>query len=170
MNTNNIIKIALKIGAIVIVVNSLNKLPPFFDYVLYSKGSQPITASTVFGLFPCIFSLIIGCFMWFFPGQLLSNVFLRHDNEESTSVHESIIAELLISILGLYVLTYAIPDMVYHVVFYFNYTNLDGIKGPLRPSDYAAFVTTIFEIVLGAYLIYGSKIVNNFIRQIKKDI
>ena len=116
---------------------------------------------------PIIISLFISACMWFYPNQLLSNVFLRNEIDESTNVSDSVIGELLISILGLYVLSYAIPDIIFHIVFYIN---IEGYRDALRARDYASFVATIVEFVIGVYLIYGSKIVNNFIRQIKKDI
>ena len=167
MNKNDIIRLALKIGAIVIVVSSLSKIPPFFDYLDKDYGVFPSVSNVMFGLMPIIISLFISACMWFYPNQLLSNVFLRNEIDESTNVSDSVIGELLISILGLYVLSYAIPDIIFHIVFYIN---IEGYRDALRARDYASFVATIVEFVLGVYLIYGSKIVNNFIRQIKKEV
>ncbi len=78
--------------------------------------------------------------MWFFPRQLLSNVFQRDRGDEADAVEGAFIGELLISILGLYVLSYAIPDMIFHLVLLIT---LDDYFDIMLPNDHASFITGV---------------------------
>lgn len=158
----------LRIGAIVILINLLEQVPLSVENVYHSWKNELNISVILFSISPGIFALIISFLLWFFPSTLSSKFSPQNDDEyKNENVNYRYLGEILISILGLYMITKAIPDLVYHIVF-FIMAHDENLSIP--PIDRAAFVATIAELVIGTFLLYGSGLIHRMIQEFKKEV
>jgi len=161
------VKVALRIGAILILINLLEKMPFSVDSILYSWQNDSDLSAIIYSMAPGIFALIIAFLMWFCPETLASKFSNSIEIEQDEHIKSSNFPEILISIVGLYILVNAVSDFIYHLVLIIVSINE---KLPIPAYERAAFVATIFEIIIGLFLLYGSGLVHRIIKQIKKEI
>ncbi len=64
MTSKSILFVALRIGAILILVNALEKFPLAFGYYQTETGVS-FNAFFTMSIAPLLFSIIIACLMWF---------------------------------------------------------------------------------------------------------
>lgn len=172
MNPKAILLIALRIGAVLIIVNALEKFPLLFGYYRTETGvSAP--AFITMSLFPLIFSFLIATMMWFMPNLFLKDFFLGDNREDKNIVGAPELGHLFISLMGLYILATAIADIIYHVGLVNEAKKQIGVSFEMLPQDYAGFIATIAETIIGTLLIFGSKpifyLIAKFQKEIKKD-
>lgn len=172
MNPKGILVVALRIGAVLIVVNALEKFPLLFGYYRTETGIS-VSAFVTMSLIPCFLSFLMGALMWFLPNLFLNKVFYRDKNENKDNVNASELAHLFISLIGLYILATSIADIIYHISFVNEAKKQIGTSFVMPPQDYAALIATIAEMILGALLIFGSKpifyLITRFQKELKKD-
>ena len=111
--------------------------------------------------------------MWFVPNFFLKNVFFRDNSEDKDVVSGSELGHLFISLIGLYILATAIADIIYHIGLVNEAKKQIGISFEMLPQDYASFIATIAEIIIGTLLIFGSRpifyLISRFQKEIKRD-
>ena len=108
----------LRIGAILILLSLLEKVP--FSVEILSntwQNSQNINA-ILFSMAPGIFALFVSFLLWFYPSTISSKLSAPTDNLNVESDYEKALGEILITVLGLYIIANAIPDLIYHIVLY----------------------------------------------------
>jgi hypothetical protein len=169
MRPKGILIIALRIGAIIIVVNALDKFPLLLGYYKTETGVSG-SAFITMSLIPLFISFLIAGLMWFVPDFLLNKVFVRDNSEARNVVSDAELGHLFIALIGLYILATAIADMVYHVGLVNESKKQIGNSFEMLPSDYASFIATIAETIIGALLIFGSKPIFYLMSRFKKEI
>ena len=157
----------LRVGAIVILVSLLEKVPLSVETVIGNWQNNPSVTAILFSLAPGIFALIISFLLWFYPATLASKFSAPTENSGIDQDKLGLFGEILISVIGLYILANAIPDLIYHIVLYIVSSN-ENLE--LLPVDRAASVATIAEIVIGMFLLYGSGLIHRFIQGIKREM
>jgi len=169
MNYKSLFIVALRIGAIFIVVDVIRKFPFYYESHLLD-GVLQLTSFLGQLVIPSALLLCFAALVWFYPDFLLKKVFLKKDVLEEGNIEVSELGALLISLLGLYILIYAIVDIVYFIT-YFNVVDdkLGDVFKP-TPRDQAQMVATIAEIVLGFVLLFGSKFFTFILLRIQKEI
>lgn len=172
MDTKNILTIALRIGAIIILVNVLSQFPTYYsDYL--SEGAKAQRLFILLTVIPSAFSVVMSILMWFYPQFFLKYFFIREKTESENHSEASELATFLIGIIGLYILITAIADMFYHTSFVYEGRKIFGSNFELTPQNRAEIFATIVEIVLGGLLIFGnkifSKLISRFRFEMKKD-
>lgn len=157
----------LRIGAIVILVSLLEKVPLNIETVVGNWQKNPSVSTILFSMAPGVFALIISFLLWFYPATLSSKFLAPTENSGIEQNKLEIFGEILISVIGLYILANAIPDLIYHIVLYILSSN-ENLE--LLPVDRAASVATIAEIIIGIFLLYGSGLIHRFIQGIKREM
>ena len=157
----------LRVAAIVILLSLVEKVPLSIETAMSTWQNNPNVSVILFSMAPGIFALIISFLLWFFPSTLLSKFSGPTKNGETDPDKSVIFGELIISVIGLYILANAIPDVVYHIVLYIVSSN-ENLE--LLPVDRAASVATLAEIIIGMFLLYGSGLIHRFIQGIKREI
>lgn len=157
----------LRIGAIVILVSLLEKVPLSVETVISNFQNDINVSAILFSLAPGVFALIISFLLWFFPATLTSKFAAPDEGKEIEPDQPRLYSELLISVIGLYILANAIPDFIYHLVLYIVSRN-EGLE--LLPVDHAAFVATIAEAIVGIFLIHGSGLIHKLIQSLKREM
>ena len=169
MRPKGILIIALRIGAVIIVVNALDKFPLLLGYYRTETGVSS-SAFITMSLIPLLISLLIACFMWFMPNFFLNKVFLRDNSEDRNIINGTELGHLFISLIGLYILATAVADIVYHVGLVNEAKKQIGISFEMLPSDFASFIATIAETIIGTILIFGSKPIFFLLSRFQKEI
>ena len=169
MNYKSLFIIALRIAAIFIVVDVIEKFPFYYeshciDGVLQMKSflGQLVIPSTLL--------LFISALMWFYPDFLLKKVFLKEEVLEEGGIDVSELGALLISLIGLYILIYALADIVYHITFFSVLSDQLGNLFKPTPQKQAEMAATIAEIVFGFSLLFGSKFFTFLLLRLQKEI
>jgi hypothetical protein len=130
------------------------------------QNSQNINA-ILFSMAPGIFALFFSFLLWFYPSTISSKLSAPTENLNVESDYEKALGEILIAVLGLYIIANAIPDLIFHIVLYIvsNNQNLQ-----ILPIDRAASIATIVELIIGLFLLYGSGLIQKFIQRLKREI
>lgn len=157
----------LRIAAVMILLSLLEKVPLSVETVISNWQNNPSVSAILFSMAPGIFALIISFVLWFYPGTLSSKFSGPAEYSGNEQDISALFGEILISVIGLYILATAIPDVVYHIVLYIVSSN-ESLE--LLPVDRAASVATIAEIIIGMFLLYGSGLIHRFIKGIKREM
>jgi hypothetical protein len=157
----------LRVAAIVILLSLLEKVPLSVEALVSTWQNNPNVSVILFSMAPGIFALIISFLLWFYPATLSSKFAAPTENNGIDQDKSILFGEILISVLGLYILANAIPDVVYHIVLYIVSSN-ENLE--LLPVDRAAAVATIAEIIIGVFVLYGSGLIHRFIQGIKREM
>lgn len=155
----------LRISAIIILVSLLERVPFSVEVLINTWETNPNIYAILFSIAPGIFALIISFLLWFFPSTLSSKFANPNETLDKDSIN--IFGDFLISIVGLYILANAVPDLIYFVSLYII-SSSENIE--ILPFDRAAFVATVVEIIIGLFLLYGSSLIHKFIQRLKKEI
>ena len=157
----------LRVGAIVILISLLEKVPLSVETLSNTWQSKQNINTILFSMAPGIFALVISFLLWFYPSTISSKLSASADAISNESDNIKALSEILISLIGLYVLANAIPDLVYHIVLYIvsNNENLE-----ILPIDRAASIATIVELIIGLFLLYGSGLIHMVVKRLKKEI
>ena len=169
MRPKGILIIALRIGAVIIVVNALDKFPLLLGYYKTETGVSG-NAFITMSLIPLFISFLIAGLMWFVPNFFLNKVFVRDNSEDRNVVSGADLGHLFISLIGLYILATAIADIVYHVGLVSEAKKQIGNSFEMLPSDYASFIATIAETIIGTLLIFGSRPIFYLMSRFQKEI
>ena len=157
----------LRIGAIVILLSLLEKVPLSVETISNTWQSNQNINTVLFSMVPGIFALIISFILWFYPSTISSKLSYPADDMGEKSNYAKALGEILIAILGLYILANAIPDLVYHIVLYIV-SNNENLK--IMPIDRAASIATIVELIIGLFLLYGSDLIHKVVQRLKMEI
>ena len=160
-------KLILRVGAIVILISLLEKVPFTVEALSNSWESSHDIYTILYSLSPGIFALIICFLLWFFPSTISSKLSDLEDISRINPGHLDLLSGILISIVGVFIFANAIPDLVYHIVLHIESArmNID-----ILPVDRAALIATFFEVVIGGVLIYGSDLISNLINRFHKEL
>jgi len=180
MNRNEVTATAVRILALVIFLYGLKELlPALFMYIdkasnITDTNSLSFYAgmSAVVGLSVSIF--IVAPLLWFFPYTTASVILPKEQlkTQEYKWNNENFLSCGLV-ILGVYFLYYVIVDVVYWV-YIVNYpiTNTYGVtteytSKTLTANDRALIVSTVVELFLSVFLIFGSNGISRLILKIR---
>ena len=169
MRPKSLLIIALRIGAVIIVVNALDKFPLLLGYYSTESGVSS-SAFITMSLIPLLISLLIAILMWFMPNFFLNKVFFRDNVEDRNVVNGTELGHLFISLIGLYILATAVADIVYHVGLVNEAKRQIGNSFEMLPSDFASFIATIAEAIIGSVLIFGSRPIFYLMSRFSKEV
>ncbi len=169
MNYKNISIITSKIGAIIILVNALNKFPLALGYY-HTESGVSLAAFLSMSVLPLFLSLIISFLLWVSPKSILKNVLIESETTASSAKVDSLsMSRILISIVGLYIFTNAIGDIVFYVSYISESKKQIGPFFVLPPQDYAGLIATICEFILGIALIFVNKPISYYIEKFQNE-
>jgi hypothetical protein len=157
----------LRIGAIVILLSLLEKVPISIEAIINNWQNNPDVFAVLFSMAPGIFALVISFLLWFYPSTLSSQFSAKNENSSLDNDKSGLFGDTLISVIGLYILAHAIPDLIYHIVLIIVSSKENIV---ILPIDRAASVATIAEIVIGMFLLYRSSLVHKFIQGLKREM
>ena len=161
---SDILRIALRIGAVVIAVNAIEKFPGFYaTYDMHGEFDWYLFAG--FLVLPTLVAFLVSALMWFSPPVFLKS-FQTGTEPESQPATSSEIGRVLVSAIGLYILSFSVGDLIYHI----TYIKTIGV-GHLEymPETVAGLVATFAEIVIGIALIFGNNVISRLITRFHNE-
>ena len=164
MTKGQIVGLAVKLFAIFLFVYSLQKLvnvlPWFSPDVTISWIA--ITYAVCYGL-----ALVLICLvLWFFPLTVAKEL-IPFESGQPTTLSQDSILSIAFVILGLWVLSTAIPDMVYWSIVISQSREMglswQDAAADVKGNTYA----TILEIIIGLWLLLGAKGLKNILLAVR---
>ncbi len=168
MKSKSILEVALRIGAIIIVLIILEKIPfnPTYYYIGDKLNWYMFTGMT---LLPLLIILLVAISMWVSPDRFLNHISSKKElNSKDLDMDK--LGTSLIAIVGLYIVTFSISDLVYHLTSIKMATSVLGSDFKMVPEQIASLAATIVELIIGVLLIYGRNIISAIVLQYKGEI
>ncbi|APV52010.1 hypothetical protein BWI17_21470 [Betaproteobacteria bacterium GR16-43] len=166
MDTKTIAALLLKITGLVLIVYCVAQLPAFFAYTSlgydFSIG-QAIGAAAA-ALLPLT---VLGLFLWFFPGTV-ANKIVSGTSEQSAPADTRSIELVALTILGVYLLTMGLVDVVRDIAFLIAIHRQDPGLTLIPASVVSRVAATIAELLIGAGLCVGAKGVSRVIERLRQ--
>jgi hypothetical protein len=150
--------IGLFIFLIRVVVPEIFGLLTFEDYT-----------ANVFLAFVVAIVFFIAVFLWKFPLFVASKL-ADFSSEDSTklSLSESSAYRLGVVMLGLYLFYWAVSDSFYWAYMLFSQREILGLPLELGTQEKAMIFSTVVQLMMSVYLIFGSKRISDFLRKVRK--
>ena len=102
-------------------------------------------------------SLAVCAALWFFPLTIARKLLpaMREPRSE-TAMSGSVALSVGLTLLGVWVLAYALPDALYWATLFLLSRQVGAAYVPWGYEQIASVVTTVAELALAAWLIFGS--------------
>jgi hypothetical protein len=160
--------VLVKLGAIAILVNSLQTMSNYSTYVYGWEGGL-LLALTAF--IPSVaIPIAIAAVLWFFPATILGHPLSEAREEPDSSSYSILFAG--IALLGLYALVFGIIDLAYfetqRQIEIQAYKSADFGPYRMSPQLIAGRIATVIQILFGAILLIGRKPIANALRTVRR--
>jgi hypothetical protein len=119
-------------------------------------------------LLTVVVPVVASLLLWFFPLTVASKILPPLQAEEHVAplgAHE--LHSVGISLIGLWVLATAIPDLVYWVSLAYFIGRSEYAAATLPPDQLGGVVATVAEILVGMGLLFGSKGLAGLVRRFR---
>lgn len=155
MRNEQIVGLAIRLFAIFLFILALRQAT---GLIWYFVDSVTVRAGLGFALVSTLAPAAVALFLWLLPLTIATKLIPRLKTDEPRSALTATdIASVAFPILGLWVLTFAIPDTFYWITFTFILKNSDYGSPELTPENIGNIVATVVELLIGFWLLLGSK-------------
>lgn len=154
MPKEQIVGIAVRLFAIFLALYTLRYASTLLPYAAVPPPNNiSFTFIAVLALFPILAAVLL----WFFPlvvaAKLIPNIKTK---AQSAPIGAGGVEVVAFSVMGLWVLTTAIPDIFYWVTFVYRVKSAGIGSTELSPENIGNIVASIVELVIGFWLLFGS--------------
>ena len=169
MNTTRIDIVFVKLGAVFIVVYSLQSLAYYVSFLMGAEEYIYIAAVVFCLVF--ILPAALSWALWKFPATITGAFYERSESPDNDDAQSQTALLIGVTLIGLYTLVFGIIDLVYFEAH--RYAELQLAKDanfpeyPILPQTVAGRVTNIVQVILGGVLIYGRSGISTFLRQVR---
>ena len=111
---------------------------------------------------PVVLLLLCGGLLWFIAPLLASSISRSTVSEDNSATSLLSIQMVAFSVIGLYMLADSLPTLVRATIWYFIMT---GSRSPLAGD----IIGSLVKIVLGLWLLFGSRGIVKFISSMRRD-
>ncbi len=164
MSREDLVAIASRLFAVFLLVTTARSIPsaaallPQGDYGPYIA----LVAVVLLG------AIAICALLWFFPltiARKLLPVMKEPRSEEAMSSSAALSVGL--TLLGVWVLAYAVPDAIYWITRFLLIRRMQVEHYAWGPEEIASIVTTLAELALAAWLVFGSSGIKRLIHRFR---
>lgn len=161
MELRDLSRLVVRIFALILALKILVEVPWIYSSYL-AKGQE----STVFlisaTILPIVLPLMVSLLLWKFSGIVSDKIAGNVTNIEFPELSFEKSFEFCITLLGVYVCVFAFADLMYHL--YFIYEQLGGNPGVVQdPTTYPGLFSTLVEILIGFFMVFGRVGIARFI-------
>lgn len=164
MTKEQVVGLAVRLYAVFLLIYGIRTVPGLVR--LSEVGQFPLQAWLYIGIYIFLF-LVCAVLLWYFPVTIARKILPLDDRKpEEKPVTASDIELIAYSILGLWVLSRAVPDMIYWIM------TISALPSEVHTIDvsqrwYAAIVSTGFEMAIGIWFLFGAKGLRGLLRRLK---
>jgi hypothetical protein len=117
---------------------------------------------------PLLFSIIAAILLWHFPLTVATKIIpdIKSKNK-APALNAAEIEVVAFSVMGLWVLATAIPDVFYWAIFVLRLKSIELANVTLADSI-GNIIATAVELVIGVWLLFGSRGILGLIRGLRK--
>lgn len=166
MQKEEVVGIAVRLFAIFLFLYTLRYVSGLLPL---AAAPPPNNVSLMFIFLLGLFPILAAVLLWFFPltvaGRIIPNIKSKTSTSKLSAGEIEVVA---FSVMGLWVLTFAIPDTFYWVTFVLLLKNVEVGNVHLTPDNIASIVTTIVELAIGFWLLFGSRGVFAIVRRFRQ--
>jgi hypothetical protein len=156
MSIDKIVAIGIRLFAITLFIEALDQAYLLFD-VLQQGNLNGLDVSFIFITMTTTTPLILGLILWFFPLLLSKKIIKSEINTELSAMDVKSFLTAIIIGLGLFTLSYAIPDIILHSTrLHLEINNPNGLGTGTTETKSYLFVT-LLEIAIGMLFILKAK-------------
>ncbi|MCD9031019.1 hypothetical protein LDO32_04655 [Luteimonas sp. Y-2-2-4F] len=114
-------------------------------------------------------SIAVCAFLWFFPLTIARKLLpVMSEPRSETALSGSLALSVGLTLLGVWVLAYALPDAIYWTTLFLLTRRADAMYFTWGPEQIAGIVTTLAELLLAAWLIFGSSGIKRLILRYRR--
>lgn len=164
MTKNDIANLCFKLLAVYFVMQLFYQAENIGKYLIYSNQiDEHVTARYIVAILPAILFFIFGLILWFVAPYLANSIFKPSPAEKKKRVPVENFHSVAFSVAGLFLLATSISQIVEYVVYDIKMANATGG----HPMSHVIIIALI-KIVLGIWLILGSRGIVNAIRAMRR--
>jgi hypothetical protein len=125
---------------------------------LWSLNTQQFPDSGAAGavIIVSVVLIVVTIALWFFPLAVARKLIPKATLDQPTPLPIDQLQSAGFCLLGLWVLTEAVPRLVYIIFIVYHSTRPNAMVA-LEPHNYAAIAQTIVELGIGSWLLFGAK-------------
>lgn len=161
--------VVVKLGAVFILVYSLQNLAYYLSFLMGSEEYIYIAAVVCCLIF--LLPAAISWVLWKFPATVTGALYDKSASTDDNNVRAQVALLVGVTLIGLYTLVFGIIDLVYFEAHRYAEQQLAMDAGfpdhPLIPETVAGRITNIIQVILGSILIYGRNGISVFLHQVR---
>lgn len=162
MTKVEIVGLGIRLFAIFIAFYVLRQLPYFSFYELSDTSSLLVLVYVVF-------IVVTVLFMWFFPKSIAAKILPQvKDGAPATVWSEAQVLAIGCTLIGIFTLIQAIPDVTYWVSVFILRPSLPYYE-PLKPESFFNLARLATELALALWLVLGSSGIAAFLQRRQKQ-
>ena len=167
MTDNKVVYAALKIGAIIIFFNILDRIPSITGLFSYGADASIILALVVtIALNAAIVLVVIA--MWFFPVTTARAVGLWSEETEEKSPRYAWLETALLAVIGVYLAVTGLADLAYYLGLHLAILASFGASSQLPADTIGGYAASLVQIALGLALILRSRHIPALLRRLRR--
>lgn len=164
MTNNDVAKLSFKLLAVYFVMQIFYQSYNIISYLFYSNEMQVHEkANFILAIFPPVLLFLFGIMLWFISPNLANAVFKPKSDDTNIQVSVEDYHSVAFSVAGLYLLTMALSAIVEFIVH-----NMQMVKTAGESPLTSLIIIAASKIVIGLWLILGSKGIVNAIRRLRR--
>jgi len=153
MTNAQVVALGVRLFCVWLAVYLLRQMPGLWS--LTTNNLPDIGAATAVAIFTALMVLLI-VLLWFFPLFVARKLLPEATLDGPTSLPFDQAQRVGFCLLGLWLLTEAVPRAVYAAVMVY-YSAKPNTAVDLQPQNYAAMAQTFVELCLGLWLLFGAR-------------
>ena len=168
MKLNEVTAIALRIFAICLFLYALHQFVELAGYIDDASPDQ-LTVPILYFIAIIFVPMVISIIIWMFPLTVVKIFLPKMETQEVRLSDDGSFLAAALAVLGVYVLTYAVPDLAFHITRIYMLARMwkAGHDARLGSEGIADFIATILEIIIAFWLILGRSGLTNVILKIR---
>jgi len=164
MTSNDIAKLCFKLLAVYFVIQLFYQAENIVNYLLYNNEMQEyVKANYIAAILPSILFSLFGLLLWFIAPHLANSVFKPKPAGKKRRVPVENFHSVAFSVAGLFLFIMSLSGIVEYIVYDIKLADSTG-----RHSLSHLIIIAIIKMVLGVWLILGSKGIVNGIRSLRR--
>ena len=162
MSREDLVAVASRLFAVFLLVTIARSFPSAAA-LLSQEGDRPSLALVAVVL---IAGIALCAILWFFPLTVARKLLpVMKEPRSEASIGPGSALSVGLTLLGVWVLAYAIPDAIYWITRFLLIRRMHVEHYAWGPDEIASVVTTIAELVLAVWLVFGSSGIKRLIHR-----
>ncbi len=166
MTKREIATLSFKVLSLYAFIKAIDKLSSLINYMYKYRLSEVGILNFMIFAAPVLLLLLCGGILWFIAPLLASSISKSTAAEDNSAASLLSIQMVAFSVVGLYMLADSLPAVVRSIIWHFTTASHSmGERSPLVGD----IIGSLVQIVLGLWLLFGSRGLVNFINSMRRD-